>query len=87
MIETRLLTPAERARLAGAHRQAVDAAPRAAPSEIAERMADRMIDITALAGHCTDADLIEAGFTPHDLDRHAADARAMARTRWNRSAS
>ncbi len=80
MIETRMLTPAERARMARAHRQAIDRAPRrpSEPSETAERIAARMIDIAALAGQCTDADLIEAGFTPHDLNRYGQDARQIA---------
>lgn len=79
MIEFRSMTAAERARIAGAHRSVLPTG-RAFPeaSESAERMAARMVDIAALTGACTDADLIEAGFTPDDLARDGGIARQLA---------
>ncbi|MCQ0986430.1 hypothetical protein [Jiella marina] len=47
-------------------------------SETAERMAAVMIERASIAGACTDAELIEAGFTPHDLARDAETARQLA---------
>ncbi|ORE90966.1 hypothetical protein [Aurantimonas sp. 22II-16-19i] len=79
MIQFRTLTDAELARMAAAHRAALGedrAIPEATPA--AEAMAARMIDHAALTGACTDADLIEAGYTPDDLRRHAATARRIA---------
>lgn len=83
MIRFRTLTNAERARMACVHRAVLGsglaperAIPEATPA--AEAMAARMIDHAALTGTCTDADLIEAGYTPDDLRRHAATARRIA---------
>ncbi|TFF20790.1 hypothetical protein E3C22_18035 [Jiella endophytica] len=94
MIAFRTLTPAEIARArrsnlptdagsppaSGLAAKLKAGADKAFPdvSESAERMAARMIDIAALTGACTDADLIEAGFTPDDLTRDGRIARQLA---------
>ncbi|ORE90566.1 hypothetical protein [Aurantimonas sp. 22II-16-19i] len=87
MIQFRTLTPAERAAMIEAHCQAIAGLPtRPLAAEkmfpdtavSARAMAARMIEIAALSGHCTDADLIEAGYTPDDLARDGQAARQLA---------
>ncbi|MDX1730203.1 MAG: hypothetical protein R3184_03615 [Aurantimonas coralicida] len=54
-------------------------APRAA--SIRERMAETMIETTACAGGCTEADLRVAGFSAAQIARFGADAAREAAAR------
>ena len=47
-----------------------------------QRMADRMVEAAKLRGRCHRQDLLQAGFSPAEIDTHAEAARALAGSRF-----
>lgn len=54
------------------------AAPARDVKDLPRRMADRMVEAAKLRGRCHRQDLLQAGFSPKQIDLHADAARALA---------